>query len=82
MEAVSGFERALDAVVEGDAGRLRAMLREDPELVHARSAREHQVQRFHYVSANGVEDERQRTPRNAVEIATILLDAVAAEGRL
>jgi hypothetical protein len=32
-----------------------------------------------YVGANGVEDERQRTPANAVEIAQMLLDA-GAEG--
>src|SRR6476660_4919015 len=30
-----------------------------------------------YVGANGVEDERQRTPANAVEIAQMLLDAGA-----
>jgi hypothetical protein len=28
-----------------------------------------------YVGANGVEDERQRTPANVVEIAQMLLDA-------
>src|SRR5262249_30313029 len=31
----------------------------------------------HYVSANGVEDFRQKTPQNIVEIAELLLDAGA-----
>lgn len=77
MESLSEFERAVEAVVKGDAERLREMLREDPELVHSRSARGHHATLLHYVSANGVEDVRQRTPPNVVEIATILLDAGA-----
>ncbi|MFM8536352.1 MAG: ankyrin repeat domain-containing protein, partial [Acidimicrobiia bacterium] len=32
---------------------------------------------LHYLAANGVEDERQRSPSNAVEIARALLDAGA-----
>lgn len=71
------FERAVDAVVNGDAAILREMLRQKAELVHARSPRAHQATLLHYVSANGVEDYRQKTPENAVEIATILLDAGA-----
>ena len=69
------FERAADAVVNGDAATLREMLQQNPELVRARSPREHRSMLLHYVSANGVEDYRQKTPHNAVEIATILLDA-------
>jgi ankyrin repeat protein len=72
------FERAADSVVNGDAVTLREMLQQNPELVHARSPREHQSMLLHYVSANGVEDYRQKTPKNAVQIATILLDAGAA----
>src|SRR5262249_22034637 len=30
---------------------------------------------LHYVAANGVEDDRQRTPSNAVAVATMLLEA-------
>jgi ankyrin repeat protein len=71
------FEEAVDAVVSGDAAKLRELLREDPELVRARSSREHHAALLHYIGANGVEDERQKTPPNAVEIATILLDAGA-----
>lgn len=71
------FERAADAVVNGDAAQLREMLHQNPELVRARSPREHRSMLLHYVSANGVEDYRQKVPRNAVEIAKILLEAGA-----
>ena len=71
------FERAADAVVNGDAATLRKMLRQKPELIHARSPREHHAALLHYISANGVEDYRQKTPANTVEIAAILLDAGA-----
>jgi hypothetical protein len=71
------FESAADAVVNGDAATLRETLLRNPELVYARSPREHHSTLLHYVSANGVEDYRQKTPNNAVEIATILLDAGA-----
>src|SRR5438876_11410307 len=56
---------------------LRSMLRDDPQLVHARSARRHHATLLHYIAANGVEGVRQKTPPNAVEIARILLDAGA-----
>jgi Ankyrin repeats (3 copies) len=71
------FERAVDAVVNGETALLEGMLRRNPDLVHTRSPREHQATLLHYVSANGVEDYRQKTPKNAVEIATVLLDAGA-----
>ena len=69
------FEAAADAVVSGDLVTLRLMLRKDPALVYARSPRVHQVTLLHYVAANGVEDFRQKTPPNAVEVARVLLDA-------
>jgi len=71
------FERAADAVVNGEAATLREMLQQNPGLIRARSPREHRSMLLHYVSANGVEDYRQKTPPNAVEIAAILLDAGA-----
>ena len=71
------FETAADAVVGGDRDMLEALLREDPALVGARSARRHRATLLHYVAANGVEGWRQRTPGNAVEIARLLLDAGA-----
>jgi ankyrin repeat protein len=74
---MSDFETAADAVVSGDLAALQAMLRADPELVRARSERPHRATLLHYVAANGVEDFRQKTPPNAVEIAKALLDAGA-----
>ena len=43
----------------------------------ARSTREHRSTLLHYVSANGVEDFRQKTPKNIVEITKLLLNAGA-----
>lgn len=74
---VARFEEAADAIVDGDADKLRRMLRETPDLVLARSGRAHQATLLHYVAANGVEESRQRTPPNAVEIAELLLEAGA-----
>jgi hypothetical protein len=84
VEALAGanspaakFEAAADAIVSGDVVTLQRLLRENPELIHARSPREHRATLLHYVSANGVEGYRQRTPKNAVKIAEILLEAGA-----
>src|SRR5262245_23077061 len=74
---VSNFEAAVDAIVSGDAETLRRLLRDHPEIVRGRSTRHHRSMLLHYVSANGVEDFRQKTPANIVEIARILLDAGA-----
>ena len=75
--AVSQFELAADAIVSGDIGTLRGLLKENPVLVRARSAREHGATLLHYVSANGVEGYRQKTPKNIVQIAEVLLEAGA-----
>jgi ankyrin repeat protein len=72
---VAHFERAVDAVVSGNAASLERMLRDYPELVRARSARTHHSMLLHYVGANGVEGWRQRTPKNAVQILEVLLAA-------
>jgi hypothetical protein len=74
----SKFEQAADAIVTGDLPTLKRLLREDPNLVHAKSLREHGATLLHYVSANGVENYRQRTPKNIVEIAGLLLKSGAA----
>ena len=78
------FERAADAVVDGDVTTLAALLASHPELATARSTRitdcnppVHRATLLHYLAANGVEDERQRSPKNAVEVARLLLDAGA-----
>ena len=69
------FEAAADALVNGEISVLRNLLTNHPELVWARSTRAHQSTLLHYVSANGVEDYRQKTPANIVEIADLLLTA-------
>ena len=80
---VAQFERAVDAIVAGDAASLQRSLRQKPDLIRARSTRTHHSTLLHYVGANGVEGFRQRTPQNAVQVARILLkggaevDAVA-----
>lgn len=71
------FERAVDALIAGDAPTLQAMLREDPALIGARSTRSHHATLLHYIGTNGVEDERQRYPPNALEMLNLLLAAGA-----
>jgi ankyrin repeat protein len=73
----SSFERAVDAIVNGDLATLEKLLSQNPKLVRACSAREHRSTLLHYVSANGVEDFRQKTPKNIVEITKLLLKAGA-----
>jgi len=74
---VSRFEAAADSISDGELATLNRLLGEEPELVRACSTREHGATLLHYISANGVEDFRQRTPPNVVEIAAALLDAGA-----
>lgn len=71
------FEAAVDAIIDGDISTLARLLREDPELICARSTREHGATLLHYVAANGVENYRQKTPQNVVAIAKLLLAAGA-----
>jgi ankyrin repeat protein len=74
---VSAFENAVDAIVKGDMATLEKLLGENRTLVRARSMREHRSTLLHYVSANGIEDFRQKTPKNIVEITKLLLEAGA-----
>jgi len=81
---VAIFESAVEAVISGDVAALRSLLGENPELVRARSTRithfdppVHRATLLHYVAANGVEGYRQKTPKNAVEVAAMLLQAGA-----
>lgn len=74
---VARFERAVDAIVAGNAPVLEELLRHDPDLIRARSIRRHHSMLLHYVGANGVEAFRQRTPPNAVQMAEMLLEAGA-----
>lgn len=75
------FEAAVEAVIDGDVASLLAHLDRDPTLVSARSARVtcfdppvHGAMLLHYVAANGVENHRQRTPANAVDVARLLIE--------
>src|SRR5262249_33279928 len=64
--AVQRFESAVEAVITGDVAALETLLRQDPELVRARSTRvthfdppRHRATLLHYVAANGVEGYHQ-----------------------
>ncbi|MGH9495029.1 MAG: ankyrin repeat domain-containing protein [Candidatus Sulfotelmatobacter sp.] len=74
---ISAYEDAADAIVAGDLPTLRKLLRENPGVARLRSTREHQATLLIYVAANGVENYRQRTPRNIVVITELLLEAGA-----
>ena len=74
---IGAFERAADAIISGDITELERLLAARRDLVQVRSDREHRATLLHYVSANGVENYRQKTPPNIVDIARRLLDAGA-----
>ena len=81
---VARFEAAVEAVIDGDLSTLTPLLREDPDLVRRRSTRithfdpnVHGAMLLHYLAANGVEGYRQRSPKNASEVARVLLEAGA-----
>ena len=71
---VSDFEHAADAIVAGGIATLEKLLRDHPDLIRATSTRRHQATLLHYVAANGVEGYRQKTPKNLVQIAELLLE--------
>jgi ankyrin repeat protein len=74
---VSQFEAAADAIANGDFATLAGLLGANPELIRVRSTREHRSTLLHYVSANGIEDFRQKTPKNILAVTKLLLDAGA-----
>ena len=81
---VARFEAAVEAVIDGDIPTLRTLLQEDPDLARRRSTRVthfdppvHGATLLHYLAANGVEGYRQRSPKNAAEVAQVLLEAGA-----
>ena len=75
--AVAQFEAAADAIVSGDRKALERLLDANRDLIRQRSTREHRATLLHYTAANGVEGYRQKTPKNIVEIAELLLMAGA-----
>ena len=68
-----GFERSVEALLDGDLAVLQAQLTRDPRLVTQRSHWGHRSTLLHYIAANGVETYRQRVPHNAAEIVRCLL---------
>ncbi len=74
---IDHFEQCVDAIAAGEVATLERLLREYPDLVRAHSTRRHLATLLHYVSANGVEGYRQKTPKNIVQIAELLLQAGA-----
>ncbi|GJM24367.1 MAG: hypothetical protein DHS20C16_07820 [Phycisphaerae bacterium] len=72
---VAVFEDAVRAIIRGDASELQSLLRAHKELATMRSPRQHRATLPHYISANGVENEHQIVPPNAVEIAEALFAA-------
>jgi hypothetical protein len=82
--AIFQFESAIEALIAGDSETLKSLLRENPQLVRARSTRRnhhdpprHCAMLLHYLGANGVEGHRQKTPPNAVDIMKVVLNAGA-----
>jgi hypothetical protein len=74
---VPAFERAADAIVTGDMATLKRLLHQNSGLIRERSTRAHGAMLLHYIGANGLEEYRQKTPKNAVQVLTVLLDAGA-----
>ncbi len=77
--AIHQYETAAEAVITGDVATLRSMLAAHPSLARARSERAtchdpsvHRATLLHYLGANGIEGHRQRSPKNAVEVAAVL----------
>ena len=79
---VAKFEQAAEAVVQGDLPTLKALIEDNPAIVYERSSRGHRATLLHYIAANGVENFRQVTPPNALDIAETLLAAGAAPDAL
>jgi hypothetical protein len=74
---VFAFESAVDAAITGNLAVLGSLLQENPLLVRQRSKRVHHATLLHYVSANGIENYRQKTPGNIIAVAAMLLNAGA-----
>jgi hypothetical protein len=72
------FEAACDAIVDGNAATLAALLEAEPTLARARSRSAHHQTLLQHVAANGIENSRQwQSPPNAVALAELLLQAGA-----
>jgi hypothetical protein len=58
---LSAFERAADAIASADMAALDQLISAQSDLVHTRSTRKRRTTLLNYVSANAVENYRQRT---------------------
>jgi hypothetical protein len=67
------LERAVEDLLCGDIRALTTTLTNVPDLVARRSHYGHRATLLHYLAANGVETYRQRVPRNAPHLASLLL---------
>ncbi len=76
-DATSTFDLAVQAIINGNVSALRTLLAAEPELIQARSPSPHRSSLLHYVAANGIEGELQKSPANAAEVARALLEAGA-----
>lgn len=76
------FDDAVEAIINGDTDTLSSILKENPQLVDEHSQAEHQATLLHYVSANGVEDDKQKTPDNVLDVAEILLASGADPNKM
>ena len=63
---LSPFDNAVEAVINGDEKRLQILLNAHLNLAKQHSNAEHQATLLHYVAANGIEADKQRTPDNIV----------------
>ena len=70
---IARFEQAVRSVILGEIDELARLFNESPGLATARSSRSHRSVLLHYVAANGVENEHQKTPGNIVEVTELLL---------
>lgn len=76
----ASFDAAVETVLDGDLDALGRALAAEPALVTMRSHWGHHATLLHYLGANGVETYRQRVPRNAADVARLLLSHGADVG--
>lgn len=77
LENQGRFGQAVQAIITGDSDKLRDLVLREPKLIQARSASWHRSTLLHYVAANGIESDLQKSPPNGPEIARFLLDSGA-----
>ena len=73
LTLLAQFERAADALCNGEQALLEQLLVEYPDLSNTRSVRPHRCTLINYIGVNGFEGERQKTANNAVELIHLLL---------